>query len=207
MKRRILIFLLLIITFPLFALSDIYFSSSRSSLSLKEGHEDVVLSGPAIIEVDSLRIESDKINLTGLDWDIITCTGRTSVVDEERGISIDTTKLWFDRNSELLLISTWFEVEDKKQEVSATGGSLSYNMKDELLELSMQVMLNKVTKDGLMRCQAESVIFDRKNNTLSLKGKAKVFWKGDSYSAEVISVDLDNDRINLEGKIKGDLNG
>ena len=58
-----------------------------------------------------------------------------------------------------------------------------------------------------MRCQAESVIFSRSENMLTLRGNASVNWGGDKYSAEVISVDLDTDSISLEGRITGNING
>ena len=60
--------------------------------------------------------------------------------------------------------------------------------------------LLKTTDSGIMRCQAESVIF-------SLRGNARVIWDGDEYGAEVVTVDLDTDEINLEGRITGNING
>ena len=208
MKKIIWILTLFIFVFSsLQAESQINFSGGRSALSLRNGKEEVTLSEGATVSVDSLVISSAEINLSGDQWRYVRCKGLTDVVDAEREISIETTSLWFDREEERLLISSWFELDDNKQELNATGGSLSYDMKAEILELSMQVMLLKITDDGLMRCQAESVIYDRNSNKLTLRGSAKVYWKGNEYEAEVISVDLDTDSITLEGRIKGNING
>ena len=76
-----------------------------------------------------------------------------------------------------------------------------------IITLDKDITLLKITEDGIMRCKAESVIFDRESQSLSLRGNASVIWNGDEYYAEVISVNLENDTISLEGRIKGTING
>ena len=174
---------------------------------LREGRENVVLSDGATVTVGSMAISADTITLSGDSWRYVSCSGTTSVSDPERGITRRTSGIWYDRSEERILISSWFEIDDTVNEVSATGASLEYRLSDERLQMDKSVSLQKSTDSGIMRCQAESVIFSRDENTLTLRGNASVNWGGDRYGAEVISVDLDTDSISLEGRITGNING
>lgn len=207
MNKRILSFAFILFLALSLSAGTITFKGGESRLSLKEGNESVVLSKGAYVKADTLSINSDKITLAGKDWRYITCEGKTTISDEERGIEITTSYLWYDRMEELLIISAWFEIDDTSQELYAQGGSLRYDMKNELLELGMQIQLLKNSDNSLMRCTSESVIYDRAEEKVSLKGSAKVSWKGDDYEAEVISIDMKTDTIQLGGRIKGTING
>ena len=186
---------------------NISFAGGTSSIVLREGREEVILSDGADVAVGSMQIHADEIRLYGDNWRYVDCSGNTTVTDEERGINIRTSSIWYDRIDERILISSWFEVDDTVNEVSATGASLEYKLSDERLQLDKNVNLLKMTDTGVMRCQAESVVFSRSENTLSLRGNARVIWDGDEYGAEVVTVDLNTDEIRLEGRITGNING
>ncbi len=186
---------------------SIVFSGGTSSIVLREGREEVVLSSGAEVQVGSMTIRADRISLYGDNWRYVDCEGNASVLDPERGISIRTSDIWYDRTEERILISSWYEVDDTVNEVTAMGASLEYRLSDEMLRLDKNVSLLKSTDTGIMRCQAESVIFSRDENMLSLRGNASVDWDGDRYGAQVVTVDLDTDEITLEGGISGNING
>lgn len=185
----------------------ITFSGGTSSVVMREGKENVKLTEGALVSIGSMTISADEIELSGNSWRFVQCDGGVKVLDEERGISITTSSLWYDREEERLLISAWYELEDRTNEVSASGAVLEYRMEEEQLQLDKDVLLLKATEDGLMRCRAQSVQFSRSDNQLTLRGSSTVNWKGNSYAAEVISVDLDTDTIVLEGRIQGDIHG
>ena len=204
MNRHIILLLafLFLITAPLTA-ESISFSGKESSLSLKE----VTLSGGAAVATGSITIESDSMTLTGDDWRYVECTGSVVIRDSEKGIEIRTGGLWYDRVAQIILISSWFEIDDTSQDLYATAGSLRYSMKDEQLELGMQVTLMRISEGEVMTCSSEALTYDRVNEYVSLRGKSKVLWKGDNYEADIISVDLRNDEITLAGRIRGTING
>ena len=207
MRRFIIIMLMLFSASFLFS-DSITFSGGTSSVVLRNGRENVVLSEGADVTVESMNIHADTITLSGDDWRYVSCSGSASVIDESRGISISTSSIWYDRENERILISSWYEINDTENEVAATGAALEYNLSDEKLQLDKDVTLLKNTEEnGIMRCSAESVIFSRNDNTLQLRGSASVDWDGDRYEAEVISVDLDTDSISLDGRIRGTING
>ena len=208
MRRMILILTLSMVLLSTVAADDtISFNGGSSSIVLREGRENVVLSDGASVDVGSMRISADTITLSGEGWTRVECSGHAMIADEERGISIETESVYYDREEERILISTWYEIEDTVNVVSATGASLEYRLDEERLQLDKNVMLLKDTDSGIMRCQAESVVFSREENSLELRGAATVYWDGDEYGAEVIRVDLNTDSITLEGRIRGNING
>ena len=208
MRRMILILTLSMALLSTVAADDtISFNGGSSSIVLRDGRENVVLSDGASVDVGSMRISADTITLSGEGWTRVECSGHAMIADEERGISIETESVYYDREEERILISTWYEIEDTVNVVSATGASLEYRLDEERLQLDKNVMLLKDTDSGIMRCQAESVVFSREENSLELRGAATVYWDGDEYGAEVIRVDLNTDSITLEGRIRGNING
>lgn len=207
MNRKLTsLLVLLLITLSLSG-ESIAFSGGESSLSLKEGQKSVSLSGGAEVSTGAITITSDSMTLTGDDWRYVECTGNIVITDSDRGLEIRTSTLWYDREEETIIISSWFEIDDTQQDLYATAGSLRYDMKDEKLELGMQVTLMRISDNEVMTCSSESLTYDRNNEFVSLRGKSRVEWKGDEYSADIISVDLKNDEITLSGRIRGTING
>lgn len=206
MRKVLFSLLILSLALNIYA-TDISFSGGKSSLSLREGKEEVILSEGAIVTIDDMTIKGDKIILSGTDWRYVECEGTTEISDKSRGLDIKAVGIWYDRESENLLIESWFEINDTEEGLFAMGGSMVFDMNQEILELSQQVTLQKITDSGIMRCSAESMIYDRDGKTLTLRSGATVDWDGDIYKAEVIQVNLENDSIKLEGRIEGNING
>ena len=205
-RKAAALIVLLLVTLSVSA-ESISFAGGESSLTLREGQKSVTLSGGAEVSTGSITITSDSMSLTGDDWRYVECSGNIVITDSERGLEIRTSTLWFDREAETIIISSWFEIDDTEQDLYATAGSLRYDMKDEKLELGMQVTLMRISDGEVMTCSSESLTYDRNNEFVSLRGKSRVEWKGDEYSADIISVDLRNDEISLSGRIRGTING
>ncbi len=205
--RKIFVFLLFF-SF-LFALDadEISFEGNESRIVLKEGRENVELTGGAKVTCQNLVISADNINLSGENWRFVSVNGNVLVLDEERELEIRTSMLWYDRINELLLIGTYFELDDRKNEMNASATSLEYDMKNENLVLSGRVRLSKMNETDLVSTRAESIRYDRSSDVMELLGSANVLWQGDRYSAEVIRLDLENDSIELDTRIKGTING
>ena len=187
--------------------ASISFSGGKSTLIMREGEKSVSLTEGAEVISGSMKITASSITLSGEDWKEIESRGKIEITDSERGISIKTSILWFDRIDEILVISSFFELDDIPDQLYAQAGSLRYDMKNEKLEMGMQVTLMKVADGEVMKCSSESVAFDRNSGLLSLLGGARVEWKGDSYEAEMITVDTSDNTISLSGRIKGTING
>lgn len=206
MKKASLSILIMLLPFLLFS-SQISFSGAQSKIVLKEGRQSVELTGGASVDDGDLHIEAESMKLSGTDWTEISCSGFVKVEDKEREISIRTSTIYFDRSSQRLLLSSYFELEDRKNSLFASGAQMEFDMDNEILKLSGQVRLNKIEDDEIIRAQAESMEYDRDNGMLTIRSNASVTWKGNSYSAQMISLDLENDTIELESKIGGVING
>ena len=104
MKRVLLIVnILILLCFPLLAdeeesvdegtapeaeaSEEISFSGGSSSIVLREGRENVVLSDGATVTVGSMAISADTITLSGDSWRYVSCSGTTSVVARKLGRS------------------------------------------------------------------------------------------------------------------------
>ena len=73
--------------------------------------------------------------------------------------------------------------------------------------LQMQASVQKNTDSGLMTCSADSIEFNNDEQTVILKGSAKVVWGDDNYNAAMIVVDLDTEDVALHGSVSGEVNG
>ena len=185
----------------------ISFSGGESVLIMREGEKSVSLKNEAVVTTGSIHINADEMTLSGDNCKTISAKGDINISDAERGIEINTESIWFDREDEILVISSWFEIDDTKEELYAQAGSLNYDMQNEKLEMGMQVTLFKIAEGEVMKCTSESVTYDKTSGLLTLKGGAYVVWKGDEYRAQIITVDTKDNTITLSGRIKGTING
>lgn len=205
-KFLIFIFIVLLAEVSLFA-DSITFSGGRTVVKMQGQRRQITLSEGANVQTGDISITAQSIDIAGENYETVNCRGNVKVVDHGRGISIMTPSLTYDRERELITVDGWVEVQDTKNEVSASGAWLSFNLNSGFLQLQIQTKLIKHTDDGRMICRADNAFFDRDNSKLVLTGNASVYWKGDDYKASSISVDLDTEEIEMSGKIAGVVNG
>lgn len=206
MKKLTLLLLIIFSLTPLFA-DNITFSGGSSRLVMKDSQKEVTLSGGAVVNTGSMSIKADTITISGSDYNKITCEGDIVIEDSEKGFVIKTSSLYFNRESERIIISSYCEISDSTNALIASSNSLKYYLKEEKLTLSVDVHLVKASDDDIMSCKAEQMEYDRSAQTLALLGGACVYFKENDYKANAILVDLETDEIKLEGNIRGNLNG
>lgn len=205
--KKITVLLALILTVNVLFSAPVTFSGGYSKVSLKEGRRSVSLTGGATVSAEGMVITADSVTLTGDDYDVVECTGTIEIKDEEKGLSIKTTALYYDRTAERLLISAWCEVSDSVNELEAGAGAVSYDLRNEVLSLEMAARLMKATDSGLLSARAERITFDRGADTLTLQGNAEVEWNRNTYRAKLITINLTTEEIRLEGRIEGEVHG
>jgi OstA-like protein. len=206
LKKFSLISLLLLFSALLFA-GDITFSGDSSRLSLQESGKTVTLTGNAVVTMDALTIRADSISIEGEEYSKLTCNGNVRITDTERGFSIRTSTLHYNRDTERLVIAAYSEISDTANGIEASAGALTYDLGKEALTLSLDVNLIKASEDTFMRANAEKAEYDRKGQTLALLGGAFVYFKENNYNANAILVNLETDEIKMEGAIRGTING
>ncbi|MGN1164230.1 MAG: hypothetical protein ACI4S4_05405 [Candidatus Ornithospirochaeta sp.] len=207
MNKRAIIFLLAVSSAFLLFSNSISFSGGKSRLVMREGEKSVSLTEGAYVKSGDMTINADEMVLSGEGWKTVSGKGSVSISDSGKGFSIRTSSIWYDREDEVLVISSWFEIDDTKEELYAQAGSLRYDMESEKLEMGIGVTLLKMAEGDVMKCTAESVVYDKESGIISLRGGAKVEWKGDVYEAQTITVDTSDNTISLNGRIRGTING
>jgi len=196
----------ILLLLPLFA-DDISFKGGSTRMKMQQGSETILLDNGAEVQVGSLVLHSTTMELYGTDFRFVRCEGDVTLQDEERGISLVTSSLLFDRVEETLLIDSWVELEDTNNQVAASAARMEFFLKNGIVVLQVQARLLKHTDDGPMICRSDFMTFDRDKETLDLKGRASIVWKPDTYEAQSISVNLKTDEIRMEGSIKGTIHG
>ncbi len=206
MRRSLLIIVILTLMVPLFA-DTISFNGGYTKVDLQEGKKSVTLSGGATVTTDQVNLSSDSISIYGENYRYVNCTGNVVAVESEHGISFRSPTLFYDRSLGRVSSDSWIEIQDTENQAALSGAWFEYDMESRFIKLQMMARILKVTDEGLMVCRADSIEYDGENNMVSLKGGATVVWNDDTYSAAMITVDLDTNEINLYGTISGEFNG
>ena len=201
MKRLSNLLALLLLCTTLYAADDFSFFGDSLSSSRGKGKEHTTLKGNAGIISSSTRIKADNIEIYGSDNDFAECTGTVEVIDNEKGISLKSERLFFNRRDDIIRVEGAAVMEDIKNEVIVKGNFLEYMGSDETCLIQIGV---RILKDDMV-CRSEFARYNRNDDILELTGMPVVFWKNDEYRALRIIVDLDKDEITLEGKVTGSI--
>ncbi len=212
LRRVFSLLIMILILLPLSAQeapvkdSVIRFASDYTRASLHEDEKSLLLSGNAWIETGSTMIQAAAIEIFGKESRYISCTGDVEITDSNQGLTVNAKNLYFDRQRALLRIDGWAEMEDRTNEIIAKAAYLENSQETGITLLQISVKIYKHTEDGPMICMTDSAIYDSEKQTLQMTGNSIVYWKGSSYEASQISVDLTSNQITLEGRVKGTIN-
>ena len=187
--------------------SEISFSGGFTKVSLQEGYRTVKLSEGAKVTSDDIELVAGEIDLSGENYRFVDCKGLVKVKEKSKKITIMSPSLSFDRQKNLIVADGWVEVEDLGNEAVLSCGKLEYDNLSQIMKLSMYAKIVKSTDNGLLTCRADSIVYDSKAQTLTLKGSSDIVWGESRYSAAIISVNLETEEIQLYGSISGDVNG
>ena len=186
---------------------EITFTGGYTKAVMKEGRQSIILSQGAAVHVGSILFEADTIELSGKDSRYLAGSGNVRITDSERGLSITSSTISYDRENEQIIIDGWVEIQDLRNEVIASGAYLAYGQDIGMMKLQIAAKLLHHTESGPMVCRADSIEYDRVNQRLALYGNSSIYWKGDIYEASMTTVDLETEEILMEGTIKGTVHG
>ncbi len=181
------------------------FSADRTEAILAKGKEHTVLQGNAVIITDNREIHADKIDIYGEDFVLAVCSGNITVLDQENDTTLVCQNLEYNRETELIIVDGYSEMEDRKNELITKSGFIEDKSKEEFTILQIGVRILKISDGETMSCRSEYAGYDRKENILELTGMPRVYWKGDKYEASRIIINLDTDEIKLEGNVSGSI--
>ncbi len=203
MRRLLRVTLLLAVLSPLIAQGDdaITFSADRMTGNSGKSRETTELVGNASVSVGSLTISGGKIELSGKDFRYVKATGTVRGTDSEKGFSFTAEEVSYDRDTQIALLRGNARLEDAKNDVSAGASLISYNRETEVAILQVGVSLKRKTID----CTAGFALYRRAVSALELTGDPVVKRDSDEFKASRISVDLETERITLDGSVSGTL--
>ncbi len=181
------------------------FSGDRTSIRFREQDRYTVLNGNARIETDTLLIRADEIELYGPDFRYISCSGRVSMQEKEKEISLETARLFYDRELEITRVRGYTELLDLNNELSARCYYMEQEGESGIMILQVAVRIDTVSSGKEVVCRSEMARYDRDGKSLELLGSPVVNWKGDEYRADRIVIDTGRDTIRMEGAVSGSL--
>lgn len=200
-KYCVLLFIFLGLVFLFAEDKTISFSAARMSGTAGKTTGTTALEGAAVVDIGTLRITGDRIELSGKDFRYVSAVGSVTGTDSEKGYTFSADSLTYDRDREVALFRGNAKLVDSKNEVEASAGMISYNQKTEIAFLQIEVKLKRKDID----CTAVFATYRRTLNLLDLSGSPRVLRDGDEFKADRISVNLDTEYISLDGTVSGTL--
>ena len=176
------------------------FSGDRLEADLAKGRERTLLWGNARLLSEQFVIEADSIELYGEDFNLALCRGRVRITDTKNDASFSCDLVHYDRKEKIIRLQGGAVMEDRKNEMVIKGELLENRDKEGVTLIQIGVRILK--KDLASRSQMAR--YFRDEDRLELSGLPVVRWKGDTYRAARIRVDLKNDKIQLEGSVAGE---
>ncbi|MGM0673998.1 MAG: hypothetical protein ACQETQ_04815, partial [Spirochaetota bacterium] len=175
------------------------FSGDSTRIVFREGGERTLLSGNARITSETMHISADEIEIYGENFRYALATGGVTASDDERGIRMESDRLFFDREAEILRAEGNAVLEDLDNELVVRGGLLETRQEEELTIAQVQV---RIFGDELT-ARGEYARYRRDEQVLEMSGLPVVFWQGDEYRASRIVVNTETEEISLEGDVRG----
>jgi lipopolysaccharide export system protein LptA len=177
------------------------FSGDRLEADLAKGRERTILSGHAKLVSEQFVIEASSIELYGDDFNLALCRGDVRITDTKNDATFSCEELHYDRKEKVIRLQGNAVMEDRKNEMVIKGELLENRDKEGVTLIQVGVRILK--KDLASRSQTAR--YYRDEDRLELSGLPVVRWKGDTYRAGRIRVDLKTDKIQLEGAVAGEV--
>ena len=177
------------------------FTADRMETVLAEGRERTLLTGNVMLVADDFEITAERVELYGEELNFALSEGGVRVVQPEHGIELVSESLLFDRQERVVRIHGEALLIDHDNEMVIKGGFLEHweRRNETLIQIGVRIL----SEDLVAR--AQFVRYDRGEQTVTLSGLPVVTWQGDEYRATRIFIDLDEDRIVLDGSVSGQL--
>lgn len=201
MRKSAWMFLFLILSIStLFSQEKtITFSAQKMSGTAGKKNETTTLEGDASVNVGSLKITGDKIELYGTDYRFVRATGHVSGIDSEKEFSFTSEILTYDRELEVASFQGNAKLVDSRNSVESSAMIISYNQQTEVAIFQSSVKLKRKNID----CSSGFALYRRTLSLLELSGNPIVLRDGDEFKADRITVNLDTEYIVLDGSVGG----
>ncbi len=183
---------------PVFS-ETITFSADKMTGSTGENSQYSKLEGNAFIKTDSMEIRAGEIVLSGEDFRFITASGKIKGKSLESNFDFECEQLEFDRETELVVLKGDVSLVDNENDVKASAQLIEFDQKTEIA--NMQIKVKLIQKKNV--CTGAIAIYNKKEQTLELKGSPQIQKDKDLFKANEIFMNLETEKITLGGKVRG----
>lgn len=202
MKKNIIaICLNLLIITNLNSSEALIFGCDQSESSFAEHNKRSTLIGNAYVTTDTLDIKADRIELYGKDYRFANCTGNVSIHNTKENFYITSDKLLYDNDKKEATVTGNAVMKDVDNEMIIKGEYIKSFEETSITLIQIKV---RIINEDLV-CRSEFAEFNSDLNRLVLTGDPVVYKGDDVFRASKISINLDNNDIIMEGKVKGNI--
>ncbi len=201
MKKILTICMLFFLNSLAFSKEGLTFGCDQSESSFAEHNKRTTLVGNAFVNTDNLDITSDKIELYGKDYRFASCSGGVKIHNTKENFRITSEKLLYDDDKKEATVTGNAIMKDVENEMIIKGGFIKYFEETSITLIQIKV---RIINEDLV-CRSEFAEYNSDKNTLVLTGDPIVYKGEDVFRASIISINLDNNDIVMEGKVKGNI--
>ncbi|MCE1195788.1 hypothetical protein LWX53_04760 [bacterium] len=177
----------------------ITFSARRMESVIAKGKEKTILVGQAVVNTGTVEIKADRIELSGEDYNDVTCVGAVSVFDESKGFLLKSATLKYARDSEIGLAQDKVVIEDSKNGVVLKAEWVRFDQKQSLVDARIAVHILK--EDFAVR--AEFARYNRDDESLQLSGSPVAVSADGTISADSMAGTASMEGLGLGGSVSG----
>lgn len=197
MKHRA-VFLCLFFCARVFAEEITFFANSMTGIAGNTS-DRTTLTGEAFVHTSSVEISADKIEMSGTDFRMVQATGNISGKNLTTHLEFTCGQMTYDRETKIAILRDGVFLTDTENEVTAQAEIIEYNQNTDIAVLQMNITLKQ--KDNV--CTGAYAIYRKKEQLLNLSGNAQIVQGTDSFRAQEILLDMDTQRITLDGRVRG----
>ncbi|MDH7484514.1 MAG: LptA/OstA family protein, partial [Spirochaetales bacterium] len=161
----------------------IQFQARSVQSVLAKGKERTVLIGSVTITMGSLTILADRVELSGDDYRDVLCVGNVKVNDADKGFSLASEKLRYDRDTETGVAQGKVFVDDTKNSTQINAEWVRFDQAESIFEAAVSVV---VVKEDLS-VRAEYAKFNRNTEEMELRGGVVAVTEDGTLTGDAIT--------------------
>ncbi|MCX7776267.1 MAG: hypothetical protein WHT81_09115 [Rectinemataceae bacterium] len=177
----------------------IQFKARSVQSVLAKGKERTVLIGSVTITMGSLTILADRVELSGDDYKDVLCMGNVKVNDTDKGFSLASDRLRYDRDTETGVAQGKVFVDDTKNSTQINAEWVRFDQAESIFEAAISVV---VVKEDLS-VRAEYAKFNRNTEEMELRGGVVAITEDGTLTGEAITGNAGASDMEVSGMVSG----
>lgn len=198
--NKILLSIIAILLLPLFSFAEEITFSANTMTGIAGNKTDMTtLSGNAYVKTSSIEIYANKIQLSGKDFRMVEAHGNIRGKNFSTNLEFTCEQISYDRETKIAILRDDITFIDAANDVIAKAEIIEYNQDTDIAVL--QININLTQKDNI--CTSAYAVYKKKEQILNLSGNAQIAQGSDTFRAQEIELDLDTQKITLDGRVRG----